>query len=461
MRQIILELFTLELAARSVTLRVFGYGLMLVLGFLGGIYLARWRARRSGENPDVVTKIGMLALAGGIIGGRIAYIIQHWADQFADGSASLMDMLDITSGGLIYHGGLILATLLVVAYLWARKLPVRRYLDIVAASMMLGLAFGRAGCLLNGCCFGAVCADDCPLGMRFPMYSKPLVKFTDRAMPFSSAWQDPSPVYSHQFHAGMVQPDERLRDAFDSQRLWPPKYLHGRLEGDQLAVLLDEARWQQAFGVTAGSDGRISQAEWMDGLKRAGGMLAGSENWAEAVAHFDTNGDGQLNWPEAQAYMRARRGWVLSKFDTDGDGRLDDQQRRSANAYLQEDLIALAGASRSLPVKPAQLLSMAGALLLTVILLCFYRLRTREGQVFALLATLYPMVRFLEEGIRDQNAHDLAAGVLTHNQYEAMGIAAAGLVFLMLLRKLPPSCGPSWLARRSIRAVADGRRHNR
>ena len=326
----------------------------------------------------------------------------------------------------------------------------RRYLDIVAASMMLGLAFGRAGCLLNGCCFGAVCADDCPLGMRFPMYSKPLVKFTDRAMPFSSAWQDPSPVYSHQFHAGMVQPDERLRDAFDSQRLWPPKYLHGRLEGDQLAVLLDEARWQQAFGVTAGSDGRISQAEWMDGLKRAGGMLAGSENWAEAVAHFDTNGDGQLNWPEAQAYMRARRGWVLSKFDTDGDGRLDDQQRRSANAYLQEDLIALAGASRSLPVKPAQLLSMAGALLLTVILLCFYR-----------LATLYPMVRFLEEGIRDQNAHDLAAGVLTHNQYEAMGIAAAGLVFLMLLRKLPPSCGPSWLARRSIRAVADGRRHNR
>jgi len=458
MRQIIVELFTLELAGRIITLRIFGYGLMLVLGFLAAISLARWRARRSGEDPDVVTRCGVLSLIGGIVGGRVAYVIQHWQDQFAEAPSQLAAMLDITSGGLIYHGGLTLATIMVVAYLWHEKLPVRRYLDIVAAGLMLGLAFGRAGCLLNGCCFGSPCRADWPLGMRFPMYGKPLVKLTGRAMPFSSGIQEPSPAYSQQFHAGLIQPDERLFDASVPRRLWAPKYLHRRLERDQLSVLLDEPRWREAFNATAGDDGRISEADWATGAGKEGGLLVGSENRAEALRHFDSNDDGQLNWPEAQAYMLARREWVMAKFDADQDGRFSEVERQRANAYLQEDLLALAEAGRSRPVKPAQALSMLGALLLTGLLAGFHRLRMREGQVFALMAVLYPMVRFLEEGIRDQNAHDLARGVLTHNQYEAIAIAAAGVIMFLALRRLPPSAGPCWQARLASRAVADGRR---
>jgi prolipoprotein diacylglyceryltransferase len=458
MRQIIVELFTLELPGRSVTLRIFGYGLMLVLGSLAAIYLARWRARRSGEDPDVVTRCGVLSLIGGIVGGRVAYIIQHWKGQFADVPNQLAAMLDITSGGLIYHGGLILATIMVVGYLWYKKLPVRRYLDVVAASLMLGLAFGRAGCLLNGCCFGSLCRADWPLGMRFPMYSKPLVKLTDRAMPFSSGGQEASPAYSQQFHAGLIEPDERLFDASVPRRLWPPRYLHRRLERDQLTILLDEPRWREAFNATAGGDGRISQVDWFAGAGKEGGLLAGSENWAEAVGRFDSNGDGQLNWTEAQAYMLARRGWVMAKFDADRDGALSGPERGRANAYLQENLVALAEASWSRPVKPAQVLSILGALLLTALLVGFHRVRTREGQVFALMAVLYPIVRFVEEGIRDQNAHDLARGVMTHNQYEAMGMAAAGVIMFLVLRRMPPSAGPCWRARLAAKAVTNGRR---
>jgi prolipoprotein diacylglyceryltransferase len=458
MRQIIVELFTLELPGRSVTLRIFGYGLMLVLGFLLAIHLARWRARRSGEDPDVVTRCGLLSLLGGIVGGRIAYVIQHWQDQFADAANPLGAMLDITSGGLIYHGGLVLATVMVVVYLWRKKLPVRRYLDILAASLMLGLAFGRAGCLLNGCCFGATCGDGCSLGMRFPMYSKPLLKLTDRGMPFSSGVQEPSPVYFQQFHAGLVQPNERLFDANGFRRLWPPRYLHRRLERDQLTILLDEHRWREAFTVTSRGDGEISEADWLAGAGKEGSLLAGSENWAEAVSHFDFNGDGQLNWTETRTYLEARRDWVMEKFDADRDGQLSQVERQKANAYLQEDLIALAEASWSLPVKPAQALSILGALLLTLLLMGFHRLRTREGQVFALMAVLYPIVRFVEEGIRDQNAHDLARGVLTHNQYEAAGIAAAGMALFLLLRRCSPSAGLCWRDRLAVRPLASGRR---
>ncbi|MDD5134985.1 MAG: prolipoprotein diacylglyceryl transferase, partial [Phycisphaerae bacterium] len=48
----------------------------------------------------------------------------------------------------------------------AQKLPVRRYLDILAIGLMLALVFGRIGCFLNGCCFGKP-TNSC-ISIRFP-----------------------------------------------------------------------------------------------------------------------------------------------------------------------------------------------------------------------------------------------------------------------------------------------------
>jgi phosphatidylglycerol:prolipoprotein diacylglycerol transferase len=54
-------------------------------------------------------------------------------------------------------------------YLYRRRLPMRRYLDILAVGLMMGLAFGRLGCFLNGCCFGR--PTDLPWALRFPYRS--------------------------------------------------------------------------------------------------------------------------------------------------------------------------------------------------------------------------------------------------------------------------------------------------
>ena len=54
MKQVIVDFGTRHLLGAEIPLRVHGYGLMLVLGFLLGIHLARWRARRAGENPDIL-----------------------------------------------------------------------------------------------------------------------------------------------------------------------------------------------------------------------------------------------------------------------------------------------------------------------------------------------------------------------------------------------------------------------
>ncbi|MEI7838051.1 MAG: prolipoprotein diacylglyceryl transferase family protein, partial [Planctomycetota bacterium] len=91
MRQILFDFGELNLGFLHAPLRIYGYGLMLVLGFILGISLCHWRARRSGEDPVAVSHVGILALVGGILGARIAYVIKSW-DEFADkGLGSLLD----------------------------------------------------------------------------------------------------------------------------------------------------------------------------------------------------------------------------------------------------------------------------------------------------------------------------------------------------------------------------------
>jgi phosphatidylglycerol:prolipoprotein diacylglycerol transferase len=231
--------------------------------------------------------------------------------------------------------------MVVTGYLFYKRVPVRRYLDILAVSIMVGLAFGRAGCLLNGCCYGADCRADFPLAMRFPMYSKPLLKLDRMSGPFS-AGTDLSPVYDHQFRQGKVSPDPKL-------------------------------------------------------LRSPGSIPAAAvAPWQELV-------------PPKQ---------------------MTSQQ------------MSLAELEYSNPVKPSQALGIANALVLACLLAFFYRLRSREGQVFALLAIMYPITRFIEELIRDDNAHDLLRGILTHNQYTSIVLFAIGIAMMLILRALPAWAGP-------------------
>src|SRR5262249_1272709 len=49
--------------------------------------------------------------------------------------------------------------------------PFRPAIDVIAPSLAIGVAFGRFGCFLNGCCFGDPCA--LPWAVQFPFESSP------------------------------------------------------------------------------------------------------------------------------------------------------------------------------------------------------------------------------------------------------------------------------------------------
>ena len=156
------ELF--ELPFIHVTVK--SYGLMMVIGFLCAVFVLRRMAVRVGENPENITNVGLYALITGVLGARIFYVI-HNSGQF---KGDFLKVFAVWEGGLEFVGGVILAIIFVLSYLYLRKLCIRRYIDMLVVGLMIGLAFGRIGCFLNGCCYGK--PTELPCGVSFP-YGSP------------------------------------------------------------------------------------------------------------------------------------------------------------------------------------------------------------------------------------------------------------------------------------------------
>ncbi len=162
---------------------VYSYGFMMMLAFITGIFLALRRARAAGIPPQAIMDIGLYSIICGIIGARLAFIITDM-----DTPRTLIEYIAIWHGGLTFQGGLFMALGVCVWYLHSHKLPAGKIADIFAPSLAVGIAIGRIGCYLNGCCWGRIAPHGFPLGIIFPKNSA---------------------VYHHQtdlLHAGLLVP---------------------------------------------------------------------------------------------------------------------------------------------------------------------------------------------------------------------------------------------------------------
>lgn len=151
---------------------IYSYGLMLVLATLAGIWLAKVLARRKGLDPELFVNAALLALLSGVIGARLSHVLENWAYYTRPGPgflSLLWEAVNIRTGGLTYYGGFLLAFPTLVFYAIWKKVPVRVGMDIIAPCLMVGLAIGRIGCFLNGCCYGQECSN--LLGVSYPYHS--------------------------------------------------------------------------------------------------------------------------------------------------------------------------------------------------------------------------------------------------------------------------------------------------
>lgn len=147
---------------------VFGYGVMVLIGFLCGIGFAQYRAKQVGMNPEVIMDLAFWILLAGIAGGRMAYLAQYHREVFNSSSTlpqQLFAAVNLTQGGLVLIGAMFGAALGFMVFCRLRKITALPLLDVITPSIFIGVGFGRIGCLLNGCCFGDRC--DLPWGIEF------------------------------------------------------------------------------------------------------------------------------------------------------------------------------------------------------------------------------------------------------------------------------------------------------
>jgi phosphatidylglycerol:prolipoprotein diacylglycerol transferase len=147
--------------------KIFGYGLMLFFAFLGSMNLAAWRAKREKLNPELFYDLALWVFIGGLLGARLFYVVEFWGVRIRN----FWDIFKVWEGGIVLYGSIMGGTATFFLYWYLRRFPLRPALDVIATSLALGIAIGRIGCFLNGCCFGDTC--DLPWAVSFPMESPP------------------------------------------------------------------------------------------------------------------------------------------------------------------------------------------------------------------------------------------------------------------------------------------------
>ena len=132
--------------AKFGSLQLTWHGIFTAVGIALGVYLGVWLARKEGFTEDDGYSIALVGVPAGIIGARAMFVLENRA-QF---EGHWVDVLRINEGGITLYGAIAGGVLAAVAYGWFRRMPVRRGLDAAGFGLLLGMAIGRIGDLING-----------------------------------------------------------------------------------------------------------------------------------------------------------------------------------------------------------------------------------------------------------------------------------------------------------------------
>jgi len=132
-----------EIHLGALTVKTFG--LAFALAFISIGALAGRRFRELGKPADWSYEIAFAALAGGIVGARLYFVVQNYESVKHDLLGNLFG-----GAGLVWYGGLLGGALAVVAWAHWRGMLSVALLDFTAPLLALGYAIGRIGCQVSG-----------------------------------------------------------------------------------------------------------------------------------------------------------------------------------------------------------------------------------------------------------------------------------------------------------------------
>ena len=139
------------------------YGIMIALGVILGLELARRRWAARGGDPEDMYAIALWAVPAGLIGARLYHVI---TDNELYRGANWYQAFYIWNGGLGIPGGIVAGVGVGAWVARKRGIRVATGLDVVAPSLALAQAIGRWGNYFNIELFGG--PTTLPWGLQVP-----------------------------------------------------------------------------------------------------------------------------------------------------------------------------------------------------------------------------------------------------------------------------------------------------
>jgi phosphatidylglycerol:prolipoprotein diacylglycerol transferase len=130
-------------------LTIHSYGVMIAAGVLCAYLTAHIRAKKRNIDTEFLFSLLILTLIFGFLGAKLLYCIVELKAVMENPSEIL------SGGGFVVYGGIIGG--IAAAYIACRikKRSFIQYFDLMIPSVALAQGFGRIGCFLAGCCYGA------------------------------------------------------------------------------------------------------------------------------------------------------------------------------------------------------------------------------------------------------------------------------------------------------------------
>jgi phosphatidylglycerol:prolipoprotein diacylglycerol transferase len=146
------------------------YALAYIVGIIAGWLYARAIIKSErlwgGAAPFTVLDFDDFVVwitLGIILGGRIGYVLFYNLPHFA---AHPLEIFQIWTGGMSFHGGVTGCIVAVILFAWRRHVPTLSLGDVTCAVAPIGLFLGRIANFINGELWGR--PTDVPWAMVFP-----------------------------------------------------------------------------------------------------------------------------------------------------------------------------------------------------------------------------------------------------------------------------------------------------
>ncbi len=139
------------------------YSFLLWFGIGVGVLVALRMGRRAGFSDRDLLVPAAWAIGVALVGARaFSVLFDGGFDRYL---RQPLRVFEFWNGGLVYYGGLLGGMLGAWWGARKRKVPFLDLADLFAPAVTVGLGFGRIGCLLSGCCYGA--PTDFPIAITY------------------------------------------------------------------------------------------------------------------------------------------------------------------------------------------------------------------------------------------------------------------------------------------------------